>query len=97
VSPFEPLTQTDARTKLARRRLARGVTQRQMWEAVGVSRATYVRLEHGRMDNPPLRLLVNCALALGCELNDVIEDAWRQWYTRPGFVATAPPAFPAEK
>jgi len=24
-----------------------GVTQRQMWEAVGVSRATYVRLECG--------------------------------------------------
>lgn len=94
MSPFEPLTQTDARTKLARRRLERGVTQRQMWEAVGVSRATYVRLEQGRMDNPSLRLLVNCALALGCGLDDVIEDTWREWYTRPGFVETEPPRFP---
>lgn len=95
MSPFEPLTQTNARTKLARRRLARGVTQRQMWEGLGVSRATYVRLEQGHMDNPPLRLLVNCAIALDCALDDLIEDTWRQWYTRTGYEPTKPPVFPA--
>jgi transcriptional regulator with XRE-family HTH domain len=93
VSPFEPLKQTRARTRLARRRLAAGVTQRQMWEALGVSRATYLRLEHGRMDNPSLRLLQNCAIALGCALDDLIEDDWRRWYTPAGYVPTRPPRF----
>ena len=93
--PFKPLTPTDARTKLAHRRLARGVTQRQMWEALGVSRATHLRLEQGRMDDRSLRLLVNCAIALDCRLDDLIEDEWRQWYTRPGYTPTKPPVFPA--
>lgn len=64
-----------------------------MWEAVGVSRATYVRLEQGRVANPPLRLLVNCAIALSCELDDLIEDAWREWFTRSGYTPTRPPRF----
>jgi transcriptional regulator with XRE-family HTH domain len=93
VTPFAPLEHTKPRTRLARRRMAAGVTQRQMWEAVGVSRATYIRLEQGRMDNPPLRLLQNCALALGCHLDDVIEDHWRDWYTPPGYQPTEPPQF----
>lgn len=47
------------------------------------------------MENPPLRLLVNCAIALGCELTDLIEDEWQEWYTRPGYAPTEPPQFPA--
>jgi transcriptional regulator with XRE-family HTH domain len=89
MSPFEPLSQTDARTKLAARRVARSVTQRQMWEAEGVSCATYIHLEQGRMANPPLRLLVNCAIALSCELGDVIENSWLGWFTRPGYMPTS--------
>lgn len=90
MSPFDPLTQTRPRTKLARLRMEGGATQREMWEAVGVSRATYLRLEHGKTINPPLRLLVNCAIALGCQLDELIEDPWREWYTPKGYVQTGP-------
>ena len=91
--PFPVGTQTRPRTRLAAIRVARGVTQRQMWEAVGVSRATYVRLEHGGIDNPQLRVLQNCAIALGCGLDDLIEPSWREWYTRAGYTPTKPPHF----
>jgi DNA-binding XRE family transcriptional regulator len=91
--PFAPGEQTDVRTKLAARRVKRRVTQNALAEAVGVSRATYVRLEQGRNDNPPLRLLVNCAIALDCELEDLIEDEWRAWYTPAGLAPTTPPNF----
>ena len=93
MSPFEPLKQTQVRTRLAQRRLEVGVTQRQMWEALAVSRATYVRLEQGRTANPSLRLLQNCAIALGCQLDDLIEDEWREWYTQEGYAPTQPPEF----
>ena len=93
MAPFQPLNQTRVRTRLARLRVAVGVTQRQMWEALGVSRATYVRLEQGRLVNPPLRLLQNCAIALGCDLDELIEPEWREWYTPEGYEPTAPPVF----
>ena len=96
MAPFEPLTQTNARTLLAHRRLAARLTQRQMWEALGVSKANYVRLEQGRLVNPPLRLLQNCAIALGCKLDDIIEPEWREWYTPEGYEITQPPKFKKE-
>jgi hypothetical protein len=43
-----------------------------------MSVANLQRLEYG-MRNPPLRYLVNCAIALGVELTDVIEDEWLEW------------------
>lgn len=93
MAPFEPLKQTQARTRLAHRRVEAGVTQRQMWEALGTSRATYVRLEQGRLVNPPLRLLQNCAIALACELDDLIEPEWREWFTPEGYEPTDAPRF----
>jgi len=89
--PFAPGEQTDVRTKLAAWRVKRGVTQQALAEAVGVSRATYVRVEQGRNTNPPLRLLMNCAIALNCALDDLIEDAWREWYTPAGLPRSSPP------
>lgn len=59
--------------------MARGVTQEELAEAVGISVPTYRRLERGQVDNPPLRYLANAALALGCELDTLIEDDWRTW------------------
>lgn len=47
--------------------------------ATGISRATYGRLEQGRYENPPLRYLVNCAIVLNVELDDVLQDDWRTW------------------
>jgi hypothetical protein len=33
----------------------------------------------GRARNPRIRHLSNCAIALGCELEDLIEDSVREW------------------
>ena len=52
--------------------------------------STYRRLERGSYRNPPLRYLTNCALALGLELEDVIEDDHRLWYVFH-VKASAPP------
>ena len=48
-------------------------------EASGISIATLRRLERGAITNPPLRYLANCALVLGCPLEELIEEEWRQW------------------
>jgi transcriptional regulator with XRE-family HTH domain len=82
---------TKAETRLARARMARGVTQDELAYAIGISVPTYRRLERGQTQNPGLRYLVNAALALGVELDVILEDSWREWMvfaeTRP-----APPA-----
>lgn len=70
---------TKAETRLARVRMARGVTQEELADAIGISEPTYRRLERGKMTSPPLGYLVNAAHALGVELDDLIEDEWRAW------------------
>lgn len=70
---------SSAATKLAATRLRRGMTQREVADATGISYATYQRLERGEIDNPPLRYLTNCALVLGVRVGDLIEDEWLQW------------------
>jgi DNA-binding XRE family transcriptional regulator len=69
----------DVRSRLAAARRHRGVTQEEMAAAVGLSLATYRRLENGELPNPPLRYLTNCALALDVELTALLEDEWLQW------------------
>ena len=59
---------------------------------IGISLPTYRRLERGQTPNPPLRYLVNCALALGYttteQLIELFEDDWLTAYDdaplRPG-------------
>jgi transcriptional regulator with XRE-family HTH domain len=49
-------------------------------EATGISLRTIQRLERGEFDNPPLRYLVNCQLALGVErLEELLEEEWLSW------------------
>jgi len=60
--------------------MARGVTQEELSDAIGISEPTDRRLERGQMTSPPLGYLVNAALALGVELDDLIEDSWRAWH-----------------
>jgi transcriptional regulator with XRE-family HTH domain len=67
------------RTKLRTWREQRGLSQDDMVAATGIGRATYQRIELGRWDNPPLRYLVNCAIVLGCDYTDLVEDEWRAW------------------
>jgi transcriptional regulator with XRE-family HTH domain len=81
-----------ADTKLHQARLARGVTQEELAWFTGISRRTLQRIERGDMSNPPIRYLTNCALVLGLELDDLIEDEWRQWLTVDVSRAPAPPA-----
>jgi transcriptional regulator with XRE-family HTH domain len=71
---------TTGSTRFARARLERGLTQSQVAEAAGVSIATVRRLDSGSADNPSVRVLGNCAIALGVALEDIIEDAWREPY-----------------
>jgi transcriptional regulator with XRE-family HTH domain len=89
----DPGTKPD--TKLAHVRMRRGVSQKQLAEAIGISEPTYARLERGKMTSPPLGYLVNAALALDVPLDDLIEDRWREWHElradRP--VPPAPDAF----
>lgn len=61
-----------------------GVTQQELADATGLSLATVYRLESGQVRNPKVRDLANCALALGLELDDVIEDEWREWTNLDG-------------
>lgn len=70
-----------AATPLRALRVARGISQERMATAIGISLATYRRLESGRMINPPLRYLVNAALVLAVELDDVVDPKWRTWLT----------------
>lgn len=55
------------------------MSQNELAEASGISIATLRRLERGAMPNPPLRYLANCAIVLGCELEELIEEEWRTW------------------
>jgi transcriptional regulator with XRE-family HTH domain len=55
------------------------VTQEELASAIGVSAPTLRGLERGEVENPKLRTLVNCAIALGVQLADVLEDDWLKW------------------
>lgn len=71
--------QATAQTRLARARVIRGVTQADLAEALGLSLATYRKLELGEMPNPPLRYLVNAGIALDVPWEALVEDEWREW------------------
>src|ERR1700676_4009831 len=78
-------------TRLAHARMSRGVTQEELAIAVGISVPTYRRLERGETQNPKLRHLMNCAIALGVELDDVLEDDWFEWLPLNKSHAPRPP------
>lgn len=40
---------------------------------------TLQRLEPRNRTNPPIRYLANLAIVLGCDPEDLIEPAWREW------------------
>ena len=71
--------------------MRRGVTQEELARAVGISVPTYRRMERGETDNPKLRHLVNCAIALGVELDEIMEDEWFEWFPMNRTEAARPP------
>jgi transcriptional regulator with XRE-family HTH domain len=79
-----------APTRLARIRLQREITQRDLARAVGVSFRTYRRLEAGEVGDPSIRVLTNLAIALGVELEELLEPEWRRWSVFNGEAAKPP-------
>jgi transcriptional regulator with XRE-family HTH domain len=77
------------RSRLAQARHARNVRQQDLAQAIGMSIASYRRLESGQMNNPPFRYLMNCAIALGVKVDDLIEPEWGRWWDGGG--ARQPP------
>lgn len=69
----------DLRTKIARLRVQRRISQADLARTTGLSLATVRRLERGQLTNPPIRFLTNVAIALDVPLEDVIEPEWVQW------------------
>jgi transcriptional regulator with XRE-family HTH domain len=77
---------TKERTKLARERLKRSLTQKQVADFAGIPIASYRRLERGQNPNPPLRWLVNLQHVFALDdVRELIEDDWLQFtQLRPG-------------
>lgn len=71
------------RTKLAALRVERGISQKELARAAGVSERTVQRIESGEHHNPPIRHLVNIAIALNVSLTAVLEDEWTEWLPTP--------------
>lgn len=73
------------RTRLAELRIKRIPVMKQETMSVrtGIRLRTYQRLEAGKIPNPPIRYLVNCAIVLGVELEAVCEPEWLRWTDLP--------------
>jgi transcriptional regulator with XRE-family HTH domain len=73
------------RTRLGelRQKTRPSIKQEAMSERAGIPLRTYQRLEAGKIPNPPIRYLVNCAIVLGVELEDVCEPEWLRWTKFP--------------
>jgi len=67
------------KTRLRQIREALGLSQDSAAATAGLSVRTYQRLETGALQDPPIRNLVNCALAFGVELEEVCEPEWLAW------------------
>lgn len=66
-------------TRLNAVRRSQGVSQAELARVTGISQRTLSRLENGELTNPPLRYIVNCALALDVPWQELIEPEWEQW------------------
>jgi transcriptional regulator with XRE-family HTH domain len=66
-------------SRLAQRRRAEHLSQRALAELVGVSERAIQRIEAGEVAHAKIPVLANCALVLGCEIEELLEPAWRKW------------------
>ncbi|HEX3803202.1 MAG TPA: helix-turn-helix transcriptional regulator [Solirubrobacteraceae bacterium] len=70
--------QPEPMSRLRTERIAQKVKQQTLADAVGISRRTLQHLESGDYDNPPLRLIVSLAYALGLpDWRALLEDEWQ--------------------
>lgn len=56
-----------------RYRLKKGLTMNQVAKASGISESMYCLIENGKR-TPSLRVIRRIASALGCKLDDLVED-----------------------
>jgi transcriptional regulator with XRE-family HTH domain len=66
-------------------------TSAQLASATGISIATIRRLERNEIEHPSVRMLSNCAKVLEVELEDLVEDEWREWFVFDATNAPKPP------
>jgi transcriptional regulator with XRE-family HTH domain len=71
-------------------RLSKNLSQAQLATLAGISKSSVARIEKSEDGTVNLRHLVNLALALDCELLDIIEDDWLSYLWMD--VSAAPPA-----
>ena len=62
--------------KLKEMRIAKGYSQKEFAEIVGIKYRTYQDYEQGRIliDNTDLATLLRICITLGCPINDIIEN-----------------------
>jgi transcriptional regulator with XRE-family HTH domain len=65
-------------TRIEQRRIAAGLTQRELARRADISLSTLQRIEQLDNDNPGVRYLANIASVLGCAIEDLIEESWRE-------------------
>ena len=66
----------------------------------GISLPTIKRLGRAEITHPSVRMLANCARVLNAfaghgttvQLEDLVEDSWRDWYVFDASKAANPPA-----
>jgi transcriptional regulator with XRE-family HTH domain len=83
------LRRAPAGSKLGQLRVAAGYNQADMADLTGIALSVYSRLERNtRPGNVNYRALVNCAAVLGVDVDELIQDEWREWHVfdkrRPG-------------
>jgi len=78
-------------TRLAVWRVHRGVSQRALAQAIGISLTAYRDMELGRSERPPpLGYLLNAAKLLGCRVWDLVERDTAIWTVYDAAGAPAP-------
>jgi transcriptional regulator with XRE-family HTH domain len=65
-------------TRIEQRRIAAGLTQRELARQADISLSTLQRIEQLENDNPGVRYLANIASVLECEIEELIEGSWRE-------------------
>lgn len=56
------------------------MTQKDLSHLTGISLRTIQRLELGEVSSPPLRYLVNIAIVLDVELDEILDEEWLTWH-----------------
>jgi DNA-binding Xre family transcriptional regulator len=68
------------RSQLARVRVDKGIGRPELAQATGISYNSLYRLESGLVKNPPLWWYLNCAIALGVKIEDILDYAHSGWH-----------------